>query len=87
MGMAFVIDPAYLPAILTADPMTDDEFAELCSEHSDLSFEVTAEGDLIVMAPTYSLMGFRNQRIGRQLDIWAERDGPGIACDSSTGYL
>ena len=87
MSMAFVIDPAYLPAILTADPMTDDEFAELCSEHSDLSFEVTAEGDLIVMAPTYSLMGFRNQRIGRQLDIWAERDGRGIACDSSTGYL
>ena len=87
MGMAFVIDPAYLPAILTADPMTDEEFAELCSEHSDLSFEVTAEGDLIVMAPTYSLMGFRNQRIGRQLDTWAERDGRGIACDSSTGYL
>ncbi len=67
--------------------MTDDEFAELCSEHSDLSFEVTAEGNLIVLAPTYSLMGFQNQRIGRQVDTWAERDGRGIACDSSTGYL
>lgn len=87
MGMAFAIDPAYLPAILTADPMTDEQFAELCSEHSDLNFEVTEEGDLIVMAPTYSFMGFRNQRIGRQLDTWAERDGRGYACDSSTGYL
>ena len=60
MGMAFVINPAYLPAILTADPMSDEQFAELCSAHADLSYEVTAEGDLIVMAQTYSLMGFRN---------------------------
>ena len=50
MGMAFVIDPAYLPAILTADPMSDEQFAELCSAHADSSYKVTAEGDLIVMA-------------------------------------
>ncbi len=87
MGMVFMIDPAYLPAILTADPMSDEQFAELCSEHSDLNFEVTAEGDLIVMAPPYSLMGFRNSEISGQLREWARREGRGYACDSSTGYL
>jgi Uma2 family endonuclease len=65
--VAFLIDPAYLPATLTAPPMTDEEFAELCSEHPDLEFEMNAEGDLIVMAPTFSLMGFRNSEVTGQL--------------------
>jgi Uma2 family endonuclease len=85
--MAFVIDDAFLPATLTAPPMTDDEFAAFCAEHPDLFFEMTAEGELVVMPPTYSVTGARNSRIGRQLDIWAERDGRGIATDSSTGFV
>jgi len=47
---------------------------------------MTAEGEIIVMPPTYSLTGARNSRIIGQLDAWAERDGRGIACDSSTGF-
>jgi Uma2 family endonuclease len=85
--MAFVIEDAFLPAILTAHPMNDEEFAELCAEHPDLFFELTAEGELIVMPPTYSLTGVRNVRIGRLLDAWAEQDGRGIATDSSTGFV
>jgi hypothetical protein len=37
--MAFMIDEAFLPATLTAPPMTDQQFAEFCSEHPDLFFE------------------------------------------------
>ena len=85
--MELVIDDAFLPATLTAPPMTDEEFAAFCAEHPDLFFEMTAEGELIVMPPTYSYTGARNNRIGRQLDIWAERDGQGIATDSSTGFV
>jgi len=33
--MAFVIDDAFLPATLSAQPMTDKEFA-FCAEHPDL---------------------------------------------------
>lgn len=51
--MAFVLEDAFLPATLTVDPMTDDEFAEFCAEHPDLFFEMTGEGELIVMPPTY----------------------------------
>ena len=87
MGMAFLIDTEFLPATLTAHPMSDEEFAEFCSEHPDLFFEMSAVGELIVMAPTYSFTGARNARIVRRLDAWADLDGRGIACDSSTGFV
>ena len=82
-----MIDDALLPATLSAGPMTDEEFAELCSEHPDLFFEVTGEGDIIVMPPTYSLTGARNFEIAFQLGDWARRDGLGIGTDSSTGFV
>src|SRR5580658_407223 len=84
--MAFVIDDAFLPATLTAHPMTDEEFAGFCAEHPDLFFEMTAEGEIIVMPPAYSLTGVRNAGITGDLGAWAERDGRGIVCDSSTGF-
>ncbi len=84
--MALLIE-SFLPATLTAPPMTDDQFAEFCAEHPDLIFEMSAEGELIVMAPTFSLTGARNSNINRQLSVWADRDGRGIVNDSSTGYV
>lgn len=85
--MAFTIDEAYLPAILTAPPMTDEEFAEFCSEHPDLFFEVTADGDLIVMAPNYSLTGTRHIKILTQLEEWADRDRRGIVTDPTSVFV
>ena len=85
--MAFLIDEAFLPATLTAPPMSDEEFAAFCAEHPDLFFEVSADGELIVRPPTFSFTGARNNQIGRQLGAWAEQDGRGIACDSSTGFV
>ena len=87
MGMAFLIDTEFLPATLTAHPMSDEEFAEFCSEHPDLFFEMSAAGDLIVMAPTYSFTGVQNSEIGAQLGMWAKKDRCGLACDSSTGFV
>ena len=85
--MAFLIDNAYLPATLTASPMDDREFAEFCAEHPDLSFEMTAEGELIVMAPTYSFTSATNFELGGQLRDWTKKDGRGIGCDSSGGFV
>ena len=85
--MPFLINEVYLPATLTVEPMNDEEFIAFCEEHPDLNFEMTAEGELIVMAPTYSFTGARNFRICTGLGIWTEKDGRGIACDSSTGYV
>lgn len=85
--MAFLIDDAFLPATLTAHPMTDEEFAGFCAEHPDLFFEMTAEGEIIVMPPTYSVTGARNADLCGQLRSWSRADGRGIACDSSTGFV
>ncbi len=85
--MAFLIDTDFLPATLTAHPMSDDEFAAFCSEHPDLSFEMSAEGEIIVMAPTFFLTGVRNVRISGRLEAWAESDGRGITVDSSTLFV
>jgi Uma2 family endonuclease len=85
--MAFLIDEAWLPATLTAPPMSDEQFAEFVAEHPDLWFEMTAEGELIVMPPNYNLTGIRNQEIGKQFATWATADGRGVAGDSSMGFV
>jgi Uma2 family endonuclease len=85
--MRFVIDDAFLPATLTTHPMTDEEFVSFCAEHPDLFFEMTADGEIIVTPPTYSLTCARNSRITGRLAAWTPQDGRGIACDSSTGFV
>ncbi len=85
--MAFTIDEAFLPATLTAHPMTDAEFAEFCAEHPDLFFEMTAEGEIVVMPPNFTLTGIRNRVIIGQLDRWTTQDGRGTAGDSSAGFV
>ncbi len=67
--------------------MTDEEFAAFCAEHPDLSIEMTADGEIIIMAPTHSLTSVRSIKIARQLDEWTQRDGRGMACDSSGGIV
>jgi Uma2 family endonuclease len=85
--MPLVIDETWLPATLTIGPMTDDAFAEFCSEHPDLFFEMTAEGELIVMPPNFTLTGIRNGKIYFQLANWAERDGRGVVSGPSGGFV
>ena len=85
--MSFVINDAYLPATLTAQPMTDDEFAVFCAEHPDLNFEMSAEGEIIVMAPTNFFTGASNFEVAGELRTWARKDGRGIGSDSSTGFV
>jgi Uma2 family endonuclease len=69
--MALLIDDAFLPATPTARPMSDDEFAAFCAEHPDLFFEMTADGEIIVMPPTFSLAGARSASICSQLGQWS----------------
>ena len=82
-----MIDEAFLPAILTAQPMTDRQFAEFCSEHPELFFETTATGELIVMPPNFSLTSIRNGEITGQLRQWAAQDRRGVVGESSGGFL
>lgn len=85
--MPLLIDDANLPAMLKAEPMTDAQLAALCANHSNLNFEMSVEGELIVMPPTHSDTGASNSEIGGQLRNWARKDGRGYVCDSSTGFV
>lgn len=61
-------------------------FWKLCCENRDLRLERTARGALIVMSPASSGSGRRNSWLTAQLAYWANRDGSGVAFDSSAGF-
>jgi Uma2 family endonuclease len=61
-------------------------FSKLCCHNRDLRLERTARGALIVMSPASSGAGRRNSWLTTQLGYWANRDGSGVAFDSSAGF-
>ncbi len=76
--MTFAFDDAFLPATLMAHSMTDEEFTAFCAEHPDLNFEMSAEGELIVIAPTHSDTGACSLEVGTEPEI-----GPGRTAGAS----
>ena len=66
--------------------LTDDQFYLLCRDNSDLRLELSAEGELIIMPPAYSETGWKEARIVRRLDAWAEEDGTGRCYGPSAGF-
>ncbi|BCL35297.1 Uma2 family endonuclease [Nostoc sp. MS1] len=66
--------------------LTDEQFFQLCRANSDLRFERTAKGELIIMPPTGGETGNKNARITQQVMNWTDADGTGIAFDSSTCF-
>ena len=85
--LPLVIDDAYLPAVLRGHPMTDEEFEAFCAEHPDLNFEMTADGQIIAMAPAHSVTSASNFEISGELRAWARKDRRGMGFDSSTGFV
>lgn len=67
--------------------MNDREFEEFCRLNRDLRIEMTAEGDLIIMSPTFSRTGNRNAKITTQLGVWTEADGTGFSFDSNALFI
>lgn len=64
--------------------LTEEQFVRLCQENPDLQLELTAQGELVIMAPTGLETGRRNTTVTQRLANWAEADGSGIVFDSST---
>jgi Uma2 family endonuclease len=74
---------------LKLDPiidLTDEQFYKLCQLNRDIRLERSAGGELIVMPPTCGETGNRNIKLAARLENWAEKDGTGVAFDSSTGF-
>jgi len=66
--------------------LTEEQFMRLCQENRDLRFELTAQGELVIMPPAGSETGWRNSTLTYQVVAWARNDGTGLVFDSSTGF-
>ena len=85
--MPLVIEETFLPVTLTAPPMTDDQFAEFCAEHPDYFIEMTADGEILIMPPNYSLTGAQCAEILGQLRDWNRWHKSGIVTDGTSGFV
>jgi Uma2 family endonuclease len=69
---------------LNSVDLTDDQFYQLCQKNSDLKFERTAKGDLIIMPPVGGESGNREAEFIIDLGIWNRQTGLGYTFSSST---
>lgn len=82
------------PLVLRLRPVIElsgDQLLELSNLNDDLRLELTAEGELIVMAPAGGESSRRNFELATQLGFWTKREGgseaAGVAFDSSGGFV
>ena len=66
---------------------SDDQFHEFCRLNDELEIERTAQGDLLITAPASFRTSHLKLRIAVRLGQWAERDGTGLATESSGGFI
>src|SRR6266567_9124843 len=85
--MSLVIDEVYLPATLTAPPMTDEEFVAFCAQFPDYFIEMSAEGEILIMPPGDFLTSAQNGEIYLQLSLWSRAHRRGWVTESSGGFV
>ena len=68
-------------------PVTPEEFEELCRKYDELRLELTSTGELIVMPPTGAETGRSNSNLTYQLEAWARKDRTGVCFDSNAGFI
>ena len=73
-------------AVEEPEPYTAEEFAALAATYPDLRMELTQEGELILMPPTFTDTGMRNFTLIVRFGAWSETDGTGMGADSSTVF-
>ncbi len=85
--MAVVLTkPVSLISLEEPEPYTHEQFKALTADYPDLRMEHTAQGEIIIMPPTFSGTGRRNFKLTGQLAIWTMQDGTGEGFDSNTGF-
>jgi Uma2 family endonuclease len=64
-----------------------EEFEKLCQDNPDRSFELTAAGELIVMAPVGGESGNYESELGGELFVWNRQTRLGKTFSSSTIFV
>jgi len=75
--------PIHLPRTLRC---TQEQFVELVKANPELRWELTAQGEVIVMPPTGSETGNYNSELLANFVIWNRQSQLGKVFDSSTGF-
>ena len=65
-------------------PYTPADFDRVAALYPDLRVELTQEGELILMPPTFTRTGMKNFRLTVRFGAWSEANDLGIGADSST---
>lgn len=66
--------------------MTDEQFYQFCRDNTDIKFERSAKGEILVMSPTGGETGIRNSEIIWQFVSWNKIYDLGYCFDSSTCF-
>ncbi|NJO77945.1 MAG: Uma2 family endonuclease [Cyanobacteria bacterium RM1_2_2] len=77
------------PLIVNLAPvieLTDEAFYQLCRNNSDLRFERTAKGELIIMPPVGGEGGKREADLIFELVAWNRQAQLGVVFSSSAGF-
>ena len=69
-----------------SEKLTEKQFETLCQNHPDLKFEMSAEGELIIVPPTSPEAGWKNCDLIIDVGNWSRKDKTGIVFDSSTMF-
>jgi Uma2 family endonuclease len=67
--------------------LSDEAYLAFCLTNPDLRVERSAEGEIIIVPPAGFESSHRNAKVTAQLVQWADKDGRGIAADSSAQFL
>jgi Uma2 family endonuclease len=85
--MNLVLEHIELPIrIRTERRMTDIELLEFCAANEPARVERDANGELIVMSPTFSEGGGIESEVGGELFVWTRVDGRGKYFGSNAGF-
>jgi Uma2 family endonuclease len=75
-----------LSTLMILPEMSAEQFYEFCRCNADLRIERSAQGEVIVMPPTFADTGNRNNKLSYQVTRWAEENENGEVFDSSAGF-
>lgn len=66
--------------------LTHAEFEQLCQDNPEMPFELTATGELVIMAPAGWESSEKNSNLNIQVGIWNRQAKLGKVFDSSGGF-
>ena len=74
------------PGVEPPKPYSSAEFLEIVAEYPELRVELTREGELILMPPTFTKTGMQNFKLTVRFGAWSEASATGFGFDSSTVF-